>query len=221
MQLHHRSAEPGQRSDTLAVLLPGAYNRAADFLDAGFAEHAAVAGLDLSLPDLTLAQLGSGDALPLLCDHVIAPARAAGVRTIWLGGVSLGGFNSLCYAERFENTADRIDGLCLLAPWPGSRITHNQIAAAGGLDHWQPGDNSDPEQRVWQWLRRQRSAAVRLPVFIGWGSDDRFAAGIAAYAEVMDDAWREVLPGGHDWPVWRQLWQQFCQRLRPQPEHPA
>jgi len=224
--MHHRMrclfrlAEPEARpADTLAILLPGAYNRAEDFLAAGFAEPAASAGIDLCLPDLSLPQLGSGEALPLVHDDVIAPARAAGVKTIWLGGVSLGGFNSLCYADRYEGTPGAVDGLCLLAPWPGSRITRNLINAAGGLDCWQPSDDADAEQRVWYWLRRQRYAttqsATRLPIFIGWGDSDRFANGIAAYAEAMPEARRAAIPGGHDWAVWGMLWQRFCAGLRP------
>lgn len=217
MKSQHLPADPAVAADALVVLLPGAYNQPADFVAAGFATIAREAGrrFDLVLPELDLTQLSSGDALPLLHDEVILPARAAGAKTIWLGGVSLGGFNSLVYAERYQGTAGDIDGLCLLAPWPGSRITRKLIEAAGGLDSWTPSADElagDAELRVWHWLRERRQRAARRPIFLGWGSDDRFAGGIAAYAAASPDATVEALPGGHDWPVWAALWQRFCAR---------
>lgn len=208
-------AEPSTAAETLVVLLPGAYNVAADFVAAGFETTArqATRRFDLVLPELDLTQLSSGDALPLLHDQIIVPARAAGTQKIWLGGVSLGGFNSLVYAQRYQGTAGDIDGLCLLAPWPGSRITRNSIEAAGGLERWSPSPQelaADAELRVWHWLRERRRASAKPPIFLGWGTDDRFAGGIAAYAEAVPDASTATLPGGHDWPVWSALWQRFC-----------
>ena len=217
MKLHRLPADPAAAAATQVVLLPGAYNEPADFVAAGFETLARQAGrrFDLVLPELDLTQLSSGDALPLLHDQVILPARAAGARTIWLGGVSLGGFNSLVYAERYQGTAGDIDGLCLLAPWPGSRITRKLIDAAGGLERWTPGAAelaADAELRVWHWLRERQRGTPRQPIFLGWGSDDRFAGGIAGYAAATPDATVETLPGGHDWPVWAALWRRFCAR---------
>lgn len=208
------AAEPGRAAETRLILLPGAYQQAADFLAAGFAAAAAKSpqAFDLVLPQLDLAQLASGQALPLL-EPLILAARADGVRRIWLGGVSLGGFNSLCYAADFESRAAAIDGLCLLAPWPGSRISRRLIDDAGGIDRWSPSPEtlaSDAELRVWDWLRRRRNGASRLPIWLGWGESDRFAGGINAYAELMPEARLTTVAGGHDWPTWSQLWQLFC-----------
>ena len=215
---------PDDPADTLVVLLPGAYNRAEDFVAAGFVDtaHRAASRFDLLLPELTLPQLSSGEALPLLHEQVILPARQAGVRRIWLGGVSLGGFNSLCYAQRYPAGPAAIDGLCLLAPWPGSRITRRQIEAGGGLDRWSPSAReleADAELAVWYWLRQRRDAASGLPIFIGWGTEDRFASGIAAYAETMTAARIAPVPGGHDWVAWAELWRRFC--AEPVPGKPA
>lgn len=208
-------AQPEAAAATLVILLPGAYNRAQDFIAAGFAETASAAPhrFDLVLPEIDLPQLSSGAALPLLHEQLILPARAAGVSRIWLGGASLGGFNSLCYAEHYAGTPGAVDGLCLLAPWPGSRITRKLIDAAGGLERWTPSPEdlaTDAELRVWHWLREQRRARVQLPTFIGWGSEDRFAGGIAAYVETMPNAHVEVVPGGHEWAPWAELWRRFC-----------
>lgn len=205
--LHTLGQESG--AATLVVLLPGAYMTAADYAQAGF--FAAVArrrlALDILAVDLDLAAISDGSALPALQAEILAPARQRYAR-IWLGGISLGGLLALSHAA---DMAGGIDGLCLLAPYPGSRLTTNAIARAGGLDAWRasPEQLTDPEFRVWRWLQRPPAG---LPVFVGYGSEDRFAAGMQQIAERFPSADRRAIPGGHDWPVWRQLWEHFLDR---------
>ena len=82
------------------------------------------------------------------------------------------------------------------------------IADAGGLDRWQatPDELADAEFRMWRWLQRPPAG---LPIFVGYGSDDRFAAGMAQIAGRFPPAARHAIPGGHEWPVWQQLWEHF------------
>jgi hypothetical protein len=195
----------------LLVLLPGAYMRPEDFVAAGFfaAVEAAGTNLDLCAVDLDLVSISSGQALPALRRDILEPARAR-YRHVWLGGISLGGLLALCQAsERVANdNAPGIDGLCLLAPYPGSRLTSNAIAAAGGLADWQASAEqlADPEFRVWHWLK---SPPASLPVFVGYGVDDRFAAGMQQIAQCFPPTARCTVPGNHDWPAWQQLWETF------------
>lgn len=192
---------------TLLVLLPGAYMSAVDFASAGFFTALAQRGrpLDLLTLDLNLATISSGKVLPRLQAEILTPAREQGCRNLWLGGISLGGLLALCHAVDWPG---QVDGLCLLAPYPGSRLTTKAIAAAGGLARWQPTPEqlADPEFRVWDWLRQPPPA---LPVFIGYGRDDRFAAGMQAIAACFSPSASLCLPGGHEWPVWRRLWEHF------------
>ena len=194
---------------TLLVLLPGAYMTPADFAEHGFfaAVDARGLALDLAAVNLDLAAISAGDALPALERDVLAPARAA-YRQVWLGGISLGGLLALGHAADYPGA---VDGLCLIAPYPGSRLTTNAIARAGGLDAWQPSrdDLTDPECRVWRWLQQPPAT---LPVFVGYGSDDRFAAGMAQIAGRFPATARQTRPGGHDWPVWQTLWADFLDR---------
>ena len=192
---------------TLMVLLPGAYMQAADFVHAGF--FAAVSDrqlpLDLVAVDIDLTRTSSGDALTTLQAEIIAPARQRGYRRIWLGGISLGALQALCH------TADRpgsVDGLCLLAPYPGSRLTAKAIAGAGGMSAWRPsGDElADPEFRVWHWLQ---DPPVDFPVFVGYGSEDRFVDGMRAIAGCFPPSASHAVAGGHEWPVWKHLWEHF------------
>ena len=191
----------------LLVLLPGAYMTAADFVSHGF--FGAVAerrlAVDLVAVDLDLAAISDGSALPKLHAEILAPARAQGYEKIWLGGISLGGLLALCHTA---DTPGAVDGLCLLAPYPGSRLTTNAIARAGGLSQWQarPEQLTDPEFRLWRWLQQP---PADLPVFVGYGSEDRFAAGMQQIAECFPPAARCAMPGDHDWPVWQKLWAHF------------
>lgn len=206
MAVLRHPAEP--RAPTLLVLLPGAYMTPAQFVEAGFLAAADRQGsLDLAIPSLDLAAITSPTALPALGQEILAPARASGYRQVWLGGISLGAFLALAYAA---DHGQDIDGLCLLAPYPGSRITSNEIIAAGGLSAWQPGEAqlADPEFRVWNWLK---SPPAHLHIYCGYGRQDRFVKGMDMLAAALPEASVHTLPGGHDWPVWQDLWQHFLQ----------
>jgi pimeloyl-ACP methyl ester carboxylesterase len=191
----------------LMVLLPGAYMRAADFAQAGFFAAVAQRGMpfDIAAVDLDLEAISTGNALPAVQAEVIDPARRAGYARIWLGGISLGGLLALCHNA---DTPGAVDGLCLLAPYPGSRLTINAIARAGGLERWKASAEQldDPEFRMWRWLQKP---PPDFPVVIGYGTEDRFAAGMRQIAERFPAEAQYALPGGHDWPVWRELWEHF------------
>ena len=78
------------------IWLPGAYHRAQDFEQEGFA-HAVNQrrkSLDLRFVDLEMQHLNDHDALKRLQSEIVAPARASGA-SIWLAGISLGGLVAL------------------------------------------------------------------------------------------------------------------------------
>ncbi len=199
LRVVRRSAGP---AGALLVLLPGAYMTPEDFLAGGV--DAAPDRFDLALPALDLAVISGGKALAAVHAEILTPARVAGYRQLWLGGISLGGLLALAYVA---DGLGPVDGLCLLAPYPGSRITQAAIAAGGGPRVWQPTSEqlADPEFRVWAWLT-QRPA--HLPIFCGYGGEDRFADGMATLAATLGVA-PAVRPGGHDWPAWTALWRDF------------
>jgi len=192
-------------AETLLVLLPGAYMTADDYAVQFFpAVERRGLKLDLAAVDLGLDAVSAGDALPAVLEQILRPARQTH-RQVWLGGISLGGLLALSL------TADHpgaVDGLCLIAPYPGSRLTTNAIARSGGLDAWQPTaeELNDPEFRAYRWLK---APPVALPAFVGYGSEDRFATGMQAIAERFPPAARCAVPGSHDWPAWCNLWEHF------------
>lgn len=192
---------------TLMVLLPGAYMTPEDYEKEGFFHAVAERGLPLDLVavDLDLSAISEGSALPAVQAEILQPARAQGYEKIWLGGISLGGLLALCH---HADTPGAVDGLCLLAPYPGSRLTTNAIARAGGLAQWQasPEEMGDPEFRAWRWLQKP---PPEFPVYVGYGSEDRFAGGMKQIAECFPVAARHAIAGGHEWPVWQLLWAHF------------
>ncbi len=189
------------------IWLPGAYNVADDFVAAGFGGAVERRGLplDLEFVDLELRYLGDRAALEELCAGVIAPLRAAGI-AVWLSGISLGGLLALDIAASYEGD---LAGLCLFAPYPGNRMLLKEIEKAQGLQNWQPGElaASDAERRAWRYLKTRRKDAA--PLYLGYGKDDRFSAGLALLAAALPAESVDVIDGGHDWPTWTLLWENF------------
>jgi pimeloyl-ACP methyl ester carboxylesterase len=194
------------------IWLPGAFQGPEDFLRAGF--DAAVRKrnltLDLQFVAVELEHVGDRSVIERLAREIVTPARAAGCRSLWLAGISLGGFFALDYAA---TRAEECDGLCLFAPYLGNRRLISEIAAAPSLEAWDAGPlaESDEERRIWRFIRdgqRARGAGAR-PLFLGFGRDDRFARGHALMARSLAPDWVHVAAGGHDWPTWLALWEQF------------
>jgi pimeloyl-ACP methyl ester carboxylesterase len=202
-------ARPGRQAETLVILLPGALHQPEDFVREGFVDAVRRRGLDMDLllAGLLFDHVADEQALPQLHAHLVEPALAAGYRHIWLAGISIGGYVAMSYADRFPG---RAAGLFLMAPYPGNRMTTNEIAAAGGIRAWQSGNlaEDDTERRNWRWLQTHRDVEVHL----GYATEDRFAGGHAMMAEALPPNRVDCIPGGHDWPAWRSLWQRFLDR---------
>jgi pimeloyl-ACP methyl ester carboxylesterase len=189
------------------VWLPGAYHAAQDFVTAGFAQavRARQLSLDLVFIDMELEHVGDRSALRELRSDIVSPARAAGI-SIWLGGISLGGMFALNYAASHP---DELDGLCLLAPYLGNRILTNEIAGAPGLAAWQPGElaEADEERRLWSYVKNRHAGSP--PLYLGFGREDRFSAAHELLAATLPADSVDVIPGGHEWPIWCSLWENF------------
>jgi enterochelin esterase-like enzyme len=203
-------ARPGGRvASRRMVLLHAAYSSPAELLREGFAAAVRARGLDLDLvlPQLELHTVLDRSVVPALRAELILPARAAGCSEVWLGGISLGGYVALACAARHPQD---IDGLCLLAPYLGSHMITGEIERAGGVQAWQPGELAaqDDERCIWQFIR-SRAVTGSPPIYLGVGREDRFAARHRLLAAALPPASVVSVPGGHDWPVWRKLWEQF------------
>jgi pimeloyl-ACP methyl ester carboxylesterase len=210
MRVLHVPAPPGTGVAACVVLLPGAYHEPEDFVRAGFdhAIRARALAIELVLVAPGMRHVADRAWLEELPVRVLQPVRAAG-RPLWLGGISLGGFMALRCAAQHPALAD---GLCLIAPYLGNRIVASEIAAQGGLATWQAGDcdEEDDERVVWRYA--QGLATPPPALYLGLGSDDRLGTTQGLLARALPSAVTQTLPGGHDWPVWRELWDNFLDR---------
>jgi pimeloyl-ACP methyl ester carboxylesterase len=123
-----------------------------------------------------------------------------------LAGISSGGLFALNYAASHP---DEIDGLCLFAPYLGNRMLTGEIAGAQGLASWQPGElaQDDEERRIWRYIKTRR--ADSRPLYLGFGRDDRFSPAHRLLAATLPADSVDVIAGGHEWPTWSRLWENF------------
>jgi len=83
---------------------------------------------------------------------------------------------------------------------------------AGGLARWQPGalKPDDEEHRLWAWLQAHASGTAASPkIYLGYGTDDRYAAASTMLAERLPAAQVVTISGGHDSATWIRLWQRL------------
>jgi hypothetical protein len=203
---------PGRIAPLRVILLPGATHRPEDFVREGFGDAVRGSGvaLDVEFVASDLEHLLDRSLLERLRREVIDPARAAGCREIWLGGISLGAFMALLQAQHDRRG---LDGLCLLAPYLGNRSVTGAIARAGGLGAWQAGTlaSADEQERVWSFLQSLPLGGLRL--YLGLARQDRFFAGQRLLADALPAELTEIVEGEHDWDAWRALWERFLDRL--------
>jgi pimeloyl-ACP methyl ester carboxylesterase len=201
------AARAGHTADRRILLLPPAYAHPEDFLREGFAEAVRARGLDLDLVlvELRFRSVSDRSVLARL-GQLTAAARGAGCTHVSLGGISLGAYIALASAERDPRA---LDGLCLFAPYLGSHIVTQEIERAGGVAAWEPGElaEDDEERRIWRFIKTHTHGAP--PIHLGLGRDDRFGARHRLLAAALPAGRVDVVPGGHEWPVWRRLWENF------------
>ncbi len=222
------SACPAQ-TDTLLVLLPGAYSDPEEFVKEGFIDAVRKRRLavDLLRVDAHLGYYSEEVIIDRLRADVIAPAQARGYRAIWIAGISLGGYGGMVYAEERPG---ELAGIVAIAPYLGERLIATGIDNAGGLARWraQPllpemSPFEKRELRVWRWLQAY-SADPPLgdhpPLWLGYGMDDRFAFSHRLLAAALPADHVATTEGGHDWPEWMRLWRSLLPRL-PLPRCPG
>jgi pimeloyl-ACP methyl ester carboxylesterase len=206
------------RTRTLLVLLPGAYSTPQEFIDNRIPEALASTGkqADLLIADAHLGYMGNGSLVARLQQDVLAPARARGYEQIWIVGISLGGWAALaCAARASVGQGPRVNGVFAVAPYLGRRTLLRDLAAAGGPLPWAAApeasaDAQDMDAQIWRWLARPAEGSA--PVWLGWGTEDRFADTNGLAATLLPAERVSTVPGGHDWPPWRALIERWFER---------
>lgn len=200
------------RDRTLLVFLPGRGTSGRDFVRQGFVRTLpSGAAVDSITTDLTFPYYLQRTATRRLHEDVIAPARAAGYRRIWLVGCSVGGMGAIFYDHEHPGI---ISGIVAIAPYLGEKDVAAEIEAAGGLDRWQPkpkdiaGD--DFRRELWVAIRRGRYGQPgRLPLVLAHGTKDRFVDGQRLLAAQLPPGRVFTTFGFHDWGTWGKLWREI------------
>ena len=212
MDTHLHALTPGHRADTLLIFLPGAFLKPEEFEREGFVggvrQHGFAA--DVMLVDANVSYYYDQTFIPRLTHDVLAPARSQGYKSIWLVGISIGGFGALTHELAHPGL---VEGIVVLAPYLGRRPIGPEIQKAGGLRVWKNPEGPPPDEEVdrklWPWFQQylEPQKSQSLPqLYLGFGLSDRFASNHKLLADALPEGRVFTTEGGHDWPQWRQLW---------------
>jgi pimeloyl-ACP methyl ester carboxylesterase len=196
----------------LVVMLHGRGGKMQDFNKAGFIDILEAAGpaAEVVTVNAHLGYYAKRTLLVRLQEDIIGPARERGIESIWLVGVSMGGFGSLLYASQH---AEEISGVVLFSPFLGEEELIEEIKGAGGLEAWDPGGEVDLEvdyqRALWGWLKKNLASSDGIPLYLGFGAAEEFVTTNAVLAEAMPERSVLVGEGGHTWTTWSPLWKKF------------
>lgn len=208
MQRIYQPAVEGACAPLEIILLPAAYTGPEDFVRAGFSDavRARRLNVDVTFAAMEFGHITDRSVVARVHEELLAPALTRGC-AVWLGGISLGGYVALCCAAEAPGA---LAGLCLFAPYLGSHLVTSGIAAAG-LAAWSgtQAAEDDDERRLWRFIQRRAAAKDGPPIHLGLGREDRFGPRHRLLAAALDPAEVDIIAGGHDWPTWRRLWENF------------
>ncbi|WP_236675439.1 serine aminopeptidase domain-containing protein [Piscinibacter sp. HJYY11] len=203
--------------ETLVVMLPGSYSLPEEFQREGFVRtlREQRVAADVVLVDAHVGYYQERTIIDRLHADVIQPARARGVKHVWVVGISIGAVGAMLYADEHPQG---LEGVVLLAPFLGTRLTALEIENAGGLARWPAPERRVDEEidmRLWRWLQKQTLSPRVPPLHIvqGYGVDDRFAYNNRLLSRSLPPAQVYTAPGGHDWPAWNDLWRRIAREL--------
>ena len=201
---------PGDaQSKTLVVFLPGIGDLAEDFHRKGMIDAMRSHGIsaDAIAVDAHYGYYADKSIFERLTSDVIMQGRDAGYEQIWLAGISLGGLGATLYAAHH---AANIDGLVLFAPYLGEDNLIEEIIGAGGLQQWNPGSTptKDYQRILWSWVKRNVTPdGATLPVYLGYGTEDKFARANQLLSHNIPQQNVLAIPGAHDWRTWLTVWE--------------
>ncbi len=207
---------PQQPAQRVVVMLPGRGDRLDSLRRQGVARiiQQQWPDADVVLTGLTMPYYRAGIATTRLHDQVVAPLQQHGHRQVWLAGISLGGMGALLYDQAYPN---QVHGMLLMSPYLGERAIHKEIRGAGGLNAWSPGavQPMGPDtfqHELWRYLKHWSDEPARTrTIWLAYGADERFRASIELAAPGLPSDHVIMLPGHHDWALWKPALHQLLQ----------
>jgi pimeloyl-ACP methyl ester carboxylesterase len=203
----------------LVVVLPGRGDSLDSLARTGIAQliQQQWPDADVLLTGLTMPYYRQDQAIPRLHDEIMAPARGH-YRQVWLAGISLGGLGALLYDRAHPGEAD---GLLLMSPYLGDSAIHREIRDAGGLDAWQPGPvqpigPATFQRELWRYLKDWSNHPERTrTTWLAYGDSERFRASIELMSPRLPADHVIMLPGHHNWTLWRSATTALLERAHP------
>ena len=204
----------GQR---LIVFMRGFGGSPYSFEEEGLVADVWACGLDcdIAVPNAHFGYYGGRSLIDRLKKDVIGPARARGVKEIWLVGFSMGGLGSLLYLMEHPEDIARV---YLIAPYLGSPAFLAEIEAAGGARLWEPGDYTpklDWQRMLWHWLKKSIADHPEKMVYLGYGCSDPYARWHGMLAGLLMAKRVRVIDGGHDYETFKTLWKKALENDYP------
>lgn len=209
--MQYRAAE--KPANHLIVLLAGRGASASYFMDQKWVDIARVHGVDVDFiaPYAHYGYYVTDVLVTRLNEDVIEPARRQGYQSISLVGISMGGFGSIMYSERFPQ---KIDQLFLIAPYLGNEEVHNEIRESGGLGNWQMKKENADKWNHYMWRRLKELTTdpeKKNKIYLGYGDMDKMR-GLDLLEENMPQEHVVTVPGAHKDVVFTRLWEVMVEK---------
>lgn len=168
---------------------------------------------DMLAPNTHLGYYQERTLVERLRADVIQPAKADGYHNVWIVGVSMGGLGALLYLKTHP---EDIAGVVVLGPYLGDSEILDEIAAAGGVQHWNPGVYNPVEQwqrMLWDWLKRYPNLdSDSAPIIMGMATDDLYYKGHKLLADTLPPD-RVIETGGkHRFKTFKGIWDKVLER---------
>ena len=199
----------GKPTSDLLVMFPGINSPGTDFIQHGFVsmfQHR-YPDVDIILVDTRFAYIKDDNIAERIQNEIILPARRDGYKKIGFTGISLGGLSALKYSKTF---AGNLDGIVLIAPYLGEQSAIEDLLASRAPFAWSElnTNSRDKTIRLWRYLlNKTQGKKSKDRLFIAYGESDRFSDMQRFLASLLDKNNVFTEKGGHNWTVWKKLWQ--------------
>lgn len=199
----------------MVIFLRGRGGSHEDFASEGFINDIKIRKLpfDMAAPNAHFGYYFGETLIPRLKADIIEPAKEKGYETFWLVGVSMGGLGALMYTRQYPKD---VEGVCLISPFLGYDKIIREIADAGGVRKWDPGEydpNKDWQRMFWHWLKQCADGEKPLPrLYLGYGAEDSYATAQGLLGDFLPRDHVFTTSGGHTPKTMKKVWRIFLEK---------
>ena len=177
---------------------------------------------DVIVADAHMGYFRAGSFEQRLREDVVAPARQRGYQSVWLAGISLGGFGAMRYARAYPGRGGRRRGAGAVCGDHRCVARSRRGGRPAALAPFVAGASRGTTSASCCSGCKATSIPVlgRPPLYIGYGDTDRLQPYDPLMVPLLPPDRLLSAPGGHDWAPWKQMWTDVLQRL-PLPRLPG